>query len=245
MTTMPSAEALSSARATLSAAEAGAPAALAFDFNEACTVLIGWRRQEAVLRMLTATRSRGGRGTLGGVPSTEEPDTDVRSSAGITLGAGVTGCWLGVSVALPLLAVASTPLTLGLALFVFGGALGSLDVAMNIHAVEVEKAAKKPLMSGFHGLYSVGGFIGSLFAIFLLSLGVAPLPRFMATEALASGALVPVLPGWRCEPIPLYIVYPPNRHLSNKVRVFVDWLVRLLADAELGAPARAAGRMKG
>ncbi len=62
MTTMPSVEALSSARATLSAAEAGAPAALAFDFNEACTVLIGWRRQEAVLRMLTATRA-----VIGGV----------------------------------------------------------------------------------------------------------------------------------------------------------------------------------
>lgn len=85
----------------------------------------------------------------------------------------------------------------------------------------------------------------SYLAAVLSGLGVAPLPRFMATEALASGALVPVLPGWRCEPIPLYIVYPPNRHLSNKVRVFVDWLVRLLADAELGAPARAAGRMKG
>lgn len=79
----------------------------------------------------------------------------------------------------------------------------------------------------------------------LSGLGVAPLPRFMATEALASGALVPVLPGWRSEPIPLYIVYPPNRHLSNKVRVFVDWLVRLLADAELGAPARGARRVKG
>ena len=38
---------------------------------------------------------------------------------------------------------------------------------------------------------------------------------------------------WHSEPIPLYIVYPPNRHLSNKVRVFVDWLVRLLAETPL------------
>jgi LysR family transcriptional regulator for bpeEF and oprC len=59
----------------------------------------------------------------------------------------------------------------------------------------------------------------------------------MATEALAGGQLVPVLPGWRSEPIPLYIVYPPNRHLSNKVRVFVDWIVRLLAQTRLGAPS--------
>lgn len=80
----------------------------------------------------------------------------------------------------------------------------------------------------------------SYLAAALSGLGIAPLPRFMATEALAKGQLVPVLPGWNCEPIPLYIVYPPNRHLSNKVRLFVDWLVRLLALAQLGAsPAKA------
>ena len=76
----------------------------------------------------------------------------------------------------------------------------------------------------------------SYLAAALSGLGIAPLPRFMATEALAGGQLVPVLPGWRSEPIPLYIVYPPNRHLSNKVRVFVDWIVRLLAQTELSAP---------
>jgi DNA-binding transcriptional LysR family regulator len=76
----------------------------------------------------------------------------------------------------------------------------------------------------------------SYLAAALSGLGVAPLPRFMATDALASGQLVPVLEDWTTEPIPLYIVYPPNRHLSNKVRVFVDWLVRLLAKTELSAP---------
>jgi LysR family transcriptional regulator for bpeEF and oprC len=73
----------------------------------------------------------------------------------------------------------------------------------------------------------------SYLAAALSGLGVAPLPRFMATDALANGQLVPVLPGWTLEPIPLYIVYPPNRHLSNKVRVFVDWIVRLLANTQL------------
>ena len=42
-----------------------------------------------------------------------------------------------------------------------------------------------------------------------------------------------MLPDWRRDPLPLYIVYPPNRHLSNKVRVFVDWLVKLLVEARL------------
>jgi DNA-binding transcriptional LysR family regulator len=67
----------------------------------------------------------------------------------------------------------------------------------------------------------------------LTGLGIAQLPRFMIRDALAKGELIPVLPDWTREPLALYIVYPPNRHLSNKVRVFVDWLVKLLVDAKL------------
>lgn len=67
----------------------------------------------------------------------------------------------------------------------------------------------------------------------LSSLGVAQLPRFMVPDELAQGRLVPVLTEWNTEPIPLYVVYPSNRHMSNKVRVFVDWLVKLLADRRL------------
>ncbi|MAU23539.1 MAG: LysR family transcriptional regulator [Martelella sp.] len=69
----------------------------------------------------------------------------------------------------------------------------------------------------------------------LAGLGVAPLPLFMAAEPLAKGELLRVLPDWQIDPIPLYIVYPPNRHLSNKVRVFVDWLVQLLTERKLDA----------
>ncbi len=70
----------------------------------------------------------------------------------------------------------------------------------------------------------------------LNGLGIAQLPRFMIRDALAKGDLVEILPEWSREPLPLYIVYPPNRHLSNKVRVFVDWLVKLLSDAKLNDP---------
>ncbi|MCF3640412.1 LysR substrate-binding domain-containing protein [Rhizobium sp. TRM95111] len=62
----------------------------------------------------------------------------------------------------------------------------------------------------------------------LTGLGIARVPLFMAREALADGRLVRVLTEWQCESLPLYIVYPQTRHLSNKVRVFVDWLVKLL-----------------
>ena len=76
---------------------------------------------------------------------------------------------------LPLLAIAGSPWTLGAVLLAFGGALGSLDVAMNVHAVEVERDAGVPLMSGFHAMFSVGGFAGAALVTFLLSAGVGPL----------------------------------------------------------------------
>ena len=67
-------------------------------------------------------------------------------------------------------------------------------------------------------------------------LGIGQTLRFMARDAIKKGELIEVLPQWSREPIPLYIVYPPNRHLSNRVRVFVDWMVKLLADARLNDP---------
>jgi MFS family permease len=61
-----------------------------------------------------------------------------------------------------------------LPLFMLGGALlgasvGSMDVAMNAHGLAVEKALKKPVMSGFHGGFSVGAAIGTIGGAWLLS----------------------------------------------------------------------------
>ena len=67
----------------------------------------------------------------------------------------------------------------------------------------------------------------------LAGLGVLQAPAFMVQEHLKTGALRLVLQEWTSEPIPLHVVYPPNRHLSNKVRVFVDWIADLFADDEL------------
>jgi LysR family transcriptional regulator for bpeEF and oprC len=74
----------------------------------------------------------------------------------------------------------------------------------------------------------------------LSGLGVGTSPAFMVRDALARGDLIHVFPDWTIDPFPLYIVYPPTRHLSNKVRVFVDWLSKLVqtlpADRVLGKP---------
>jgi len=81
---------------------------------------------------------------------------------------------LGLAIVLPLLSEAASPILLGAALFVFGASLGSLDVAMNLHAVDVERTSEKPLMSGFHALFSIGAFLGSGFMTALLSRRVSP-----------------------------------------------------------------------
>jgi DNA-binding transcriptional LysR family regulator len=61
----------------------------------------------------------------------------------------------------------------------------------------------------------------------LAGMGVLQTLRFMAEPHFKSGALVQLLEDWSLEPNPIYIVYSPNRHLSARVRVFVDWLVEL------------------
>jgi MFS family permease len=77
--------------------------------------------------------------------------------------------------ALPILASSHTSWVLAVTLFVFGAALGTADCVANIHAVTVEKASGRPLMSGFHGLFSLGGIIGAVGVSALLSIGLAPL----------------------------------------------------------------------
>jgi len=64
-------------------------------------------------------------------------------------------------------------------------------------------------------------------------MGIVQAPRFMVREAVEKGDLVQVLPDWNCEPLPLYIVYPQTRHLSNKVRVVVDWLAKLVQNLKV------------
>ena len=75
---------------------------------------------------------------------------------------------------LPLLAILPTPWMLALALAFFGAGLGTLDVAMNFQAVEVEKQADRPMMSGFHAFYSLGGIIGAGAVSLLLWVGLTP-----------------------------------------------------------------------
>lgn len=100
----------------------------------------------------------------------------------IIIGATVLLCSM-----LPLLATASTPALLAAGLFVFGAALGAIDVTMNIQAILVERASGRSMMSGFHALFSFGGIAGA--ACMAALLGVVGSP-FGASLCVVSGILV-------------------------------------------------------
>ncbi|MFC4762628.1 MFS transporter [Dyella koreensis] len=96
--------------------------------------------------------------------------------------------------ALPVLALAPNAAVLTVALLYFGVMLGAVDVAMNAHAVEVERRDGRVLMSGFHGLFSVGGLTGAAGMSALLALGL-PLPVAALTVSVLLAALVWYLRG--------------------------------------------------
>src|SRR5262249_50212315 len=66
----------------------------------------------------------------------------------------------------------------------------------------------------------------SLTAAARLGLGIVQIPRYHAEEALRSGELVEILGGYPPTPTPVSLLYPHNRQLSPRVRVFIDWLAR-------------------
>lgn len=95
---------------------------------------------------------------------------------------------------LPFLAtVAHAPL-LALFLFSFGAGLGAIDVAMNMQAICVERAAGRTLMSGFHGLFSLGGIAGAAGVSALLSIGASPLLAEICVVTVSAIALAAVAP---------------------------------------------------
>lgn len=62
----------------------------------------------------------------------------------------------------------------------------------------------------------------------LAGLGVLCLPRYMVETHLAIGELLPLFPDWRLEPMPMVVAFPSSRHLSAKLRVFVEWVAELM-----------------
>jgi predicted MFS family arabinose efflux permease len=107
----------------------------------------------------------------------------------VTRGAALMFC---AALPLPLLAPDFPSLLAALALLGVGS--GALDVAMNAHAVLVEARYGRPIMSSFHGLFSIGGLAGAALAAGAMHAGLAPRAHLTAA-ALVLG--VAVLAAWR------------------------------------------------
>lgn len=76
----------------------------------------------------------------------------------------------------------------------------------------------------------------------LAGLGVTQMSTFALADYLADGRMVPILAEWSSDPVPIHVVYPQNRHLSAKVRVFVEWVADLFINhpgMQVVAPAPA------
>ncbi|WP_234352806.1 MFS transporter [Streptomyces sp. NRRL B-1140] len=109
------------------------------------------------------------------------------------------GVLCGATLFLP--GLAQDPWTLAGALLVFGLCNGCLDVSMNAHAVHVEKAYGRPVMSGFHATFSVGGVLAALAGAGAASAGLHPAAGMAATGAVgvvislvSARALLPAAP---------------------------------------------------
>lgn len=79
------------------------------------------------------------------------------------------------------------------------------------------------------GRYTVGFDDGNAYlAAALAGLGVVALPSYMAAPHVARGELLPLLQDWQLPPMPMHVMFPPNRHMSQRLRVFIDWVVEAL-----------------
>lgn len=145
---------------------------------------------------------------------------------------------LGVYAAPGYLALAGTPTHPGeldgthhrIVGFIWARTGKAVPYAMHRDGERVEVQGRHVLSVDDGNAYLAAGIAG---------LGILWLPHYMAREPLAHGELVPLFGGWRLDPMPLYVAYPPNRHVSAKLRVFIDWIVDLMAEhAPVGAPPR-------
>ncbi|MEU8472129.1 MFS transporter [Streptomyces sp. NPDC029006] len=110
-----------------------------------------------------------------------------------------TGVLCSATLALP--GLSRDPWTLAGGLLAFGFCNGCLDVSMNAHAVHVEKAYGRPVMSAFHATFSVGGVLASLVGAATASAGLGPAAGMAAmggigivVAVVSAGALLPAAP---------------------------------------------------
>ncbi|MGX9988234.1 MFS transporter [Rhizobium sp. Z1P35] len=130
-------------------------------------------------------------------------------------------CMLPLLLALTL---APNVLTGAISLFLFGGLIGAMDVAMNANAVSVEKSMRRAIMSSCHAFWSLGGLIGSgLGGIVISKLGILGHAQLATVLAAIFLALA-----W-----PMILADPPHpdtkKEKTKLPMVPLPWLLGLMA----------------
>jgi MFS family permease len=90
--------------------------------------------------------------------------------------------------------LATNVVLLGVFLATFGAAVGSMDIAMNAQAVELEHRYGRPIMATFHALWSLGGMSGAAIGGLIASRGVAVVPHFVTIAVVVLTVTVALLP---------------------------------------------------
>lgn len=101
-----------------------------------------------------------------------------------------------MTIVLPLLAVVNSALFLAVMLFLLGVSMGGSDVANNTQAGAIERTLQRPVMSAFHGGFSLGFLAGAALGSAMAGWGVPPLGHFTLAAAIGGGialALTPML----------------------------------------------------
>lgn len=119
---------------------------------------------------------------------------------------------LALCLMLPLLAVMPHPVLLWIALFLFGGFMSTMDVAMNSQAVDVERLFARPLMSSFHAAFSIGGFAGAALGAAMAGQNIEPLTHFLIASGIS--LLLLVLAG------SLLLIPAPREQTGERQSVF-------------------------
>ncbi len=132
-----------------------------------------------------------------------------RGSALVTTGTALLFCAL-----LPLPFLAPGPLPLAVALFAMGAMNGSMDVSMNAQAVHVEALRTTPIMSSFHGAWSLAALLGAVTTSLVHVAGIAPLVQ-VVTVAIGAAVVQLVVAfeferGDRADEPPVLLAMPPR-----------------------------------
>lgn len=96
-----------------------------------------------------------------------------------------------------------------------------------IAPVTMQRDGEAVALHGRHALAVDDG--NAYLAAGVAGLGVLCVPRYMAQPHVTRGELQPMLDDWRVDAMPLYVAFPPHRHVSAKLRSFIDWVAGVLA----------------